>query len=636
MIIDSLYHLYGRYLNDPQIDIPRNGFSTQSISFEIVLEPDGTLHAISPISTDKQSKRLMVLGDTKPSGSGINPCFLWDNAVYLLGIKPEDPKPERTLECFQAYRNSHESVRGEISAPEFDAVCTFLRQWNLSPDSFEKLPEEIRGYLKNNMIGTGLFRIRNTLSYVHESPAIQQWWATRSDKKKWWEASKPIETQTGQCSISGLLKVPIARLHEPKIKGVAGSNMAGASLVSFNDSAYNSYGLEQSRNASISESVTFAYCNALNYLLARDSGRKIQLGDTTMVFWSEKPTLMEQSFLDWLAPAENKDEEDPEDSQHNSNTSEGMNLPLFNLNKSDTQPANQLKEAESKSKNDSIRSTLQRIASGDSAEELGDPAIKFYILGLSPNAGRISVRSWSVCNIGRLLENLASHFRDLAIVRSPKSPEFPSIKMLLNQTARESKDVPDILTGAVFRSIVEGLPYPEAFFAAVIRRIRADRQVNSIRAGIIKAALNRKFRSTSSNLEQEIPVSLDPNRPEPAYQMGRLFAALERNQHDALGDKLNATIKDRYFGAASATPGSVFPRLIRLSQHHLANLEGGRRVMAEKRMQEIMSRLSDFPAHLALADQGLFAIGYYHQVQDFYTKKDSKEQANQETDARAE
>ena len=570
----------------------------------------------------------MVLGDTKPSGSGINPCFLWDNSVYLLGFKPEDQKPERTLECFMACRNSHQAVRAAIALPEFDAVCQFLSQWHPSPDFFKNLPDEIRAALNNNLIGNGLFRIRNSVSYVHESDAVQHWWATRSDKKKWWENTKPIEIQSGQCSVTGIQGVPISRLHEPKIKGVAGSNMAGASLVSFNETAYGSYGLEQSRNASVSETVTFAYCNALNYLLARGSGRKIQLGDTTTVFWSEKPTRLEESFLDWLAPADEPDDPEPQTQE----SPEPEELPLFDVTEPVHKAAATKMEAESKSKNDTIRSTLQKIAHGDYAEELGDPDTKFYILGLSPNAGRISVRNWSVCSVGKLLENMSSHFSDLAIARSPKSPEFPSIKMLLNQTAREPKDIPDILAGSLFRSIVEGLPYPEAFFAAVIRRIRADRQINSIRAGILKATLNRKFRLNSTIPQPEIPMSLDPNRPEPAYQMGRLFAALERNQHDALGDKLNATIKDRYFGAASATPGSVFPRLIRLSQHHLANLEGGRRVVAEKRMQEIVSKLEGFPAHLALADQGLFAIGYYHQVQDFFTRKEARGQSSSETE----
>jgi CRISPR-associated protein Csd1 len=617
MIIDSLFRLYGRYVTDPDINIPRDGFSTQPISFEVVLELNGELHAISPLTTEKQPKRMMVLGDTKPSGSGINPCFLWDNPVYLLGIKQDDPKPERTLECYYAYRNNHITVSSEISNQYFDAVCHFLRKWSPTSDFFETLPDHIRAVLNNLPIGNGVFRIRNSDFYIHEIPEIKQWWSTRTDKKKWWEAPKPFVSQSGQCSVTGKIDSAIARLHEPKIKGVSGTNMAGASLVSFNDPAYNSYGFEQSRNASISESVAFAYCNALNRLLSREANQRILIGETTIVFWSEAPTIMEQSFLDWLSPPNPKVDEVENDESQDS-------LPLFEQSTSDENHSVENAPAQSAAKIDSLRTTLAKIARAEYANELGDPATNFYILALSPNAGRISVRNFSVCSLGNLLQNLLNHYNDLTIAHSPRAPDFPSLKMILAQTVRDPRDIPDLLVGPLFRSVVEGLPYPEALFAAIIRRIRADREVNSVRAGIIKATLNRKIRSSSIFINEEISVSLNPERPEPSYQLGRLFAALERNQRDALGDKLNATIKDRYFGSASATPASVFPRLIRLSQHHLAGLDGGKRVYAEKRMQEIMSRLNQFPNHLTLADQGLFAIGYYHQVQDFFTRKDAK------------
>lgn len=396
--------------------------------------------------------------------------------------------------------------------------------------------------------------------------------------------------------------------------------MAEVPVVSFDKTAYNSYGLEQSRNSSISESVAFAYCNALNWLLSREADRKIQAGDTTLVFWSDQPVPMEDSFAVFLAPtSDDKEEQVTEDVPSWSSLIE-------------SEPDKQT-SAESPSKNDSISAALKKIVAGQYADEFGDPDTKFYILGLSPNAGRISVRSWSVENLAGLVHNIGQHYCDISIIHSSKEPEFPSINDILKQTVRKkiekqkvrysTKDIPSILVGSLFRSVIHGSPYPMALFAAVIRRMRADCEINSIRAGLLKATLNRNSRSSSSPLQKEILMSLEADRPETAYQLGRLFASLERNQRDALGERLNSTIKDRYYGSASSTPGIIFPRLIRLSQHHLANLEGGHRIHAEKRMQEIMARITEFPRHLSLPDQGLFAIGYYHQVQDFFTKKDT-------------
>lgn len=193
-------------------------------------------------------------------------------------------------------------------------------------------------------------------------------------------------------------------------------------------------------------------------------------------------------------------------------------------------------------------------------------------------------------------------------------PEFPPTWMLLRQTARDADGIPPILAGPLMRAILSGSRYPDGLYSAVIRRIHADRDINYLRSCIIKGYLNRNHR-------REISMSLDTQRSDPAYRLGRLFAALEKTQGDALGN-LNASIRDRFYSAASSTPRSVFPRLLRTYQHHLGKLEGGRKVFREKLVQEIVGPLVHFPAHLNLADQGLFAIGYYHQMQNFYQKKE--------------
>lgn len=258
---------------------------------------------------------------------------------------------------------------------------------------------------------------------------------------------------------------------------------------------------------------------------------------------------------------------------------------------------------------------LSRIAAGEA--EPPDAGTGFYVLGLSPNASRLSIRFWISGTAGELIGRVARHQQRLEIAKSPKDRDFLALWLILAQTARESKEIQPLLGGALLRAVLTDGRYPESLLSAIIRRIRAEREIRHPKAATIKAILNK-------NYHKEISVMLDIERAEPSYHMGRLFASLERAQEDALPG-LNATIKDRYFGAASSTPSSVFPRLIRMSQHHVRKLDGGKKVVAEKRLQEIMGRLDDFPPHLGLADQGLFAIGYYHQRQDFFTKKTKTE-----------
>lgn len=578
MILQALNHYYERLESDPDVDIAPFGYSRQKISFCVVLNDDGTLHEIveeTDGNADKpRPKSLIVLGGAKPSGAGINPCFLWDNTGYMLGFKPDDDKPERTLEAFEAFRTKHLELKSTIDDPEFAAVCIFLQSWK--PEKATDHPT-----LAAISSGFGVFRIRGKTHYVHQRPAVKEWWNSQL------AGADAGSTTEGQCLLTGQHSA-LARLHEPKIKGVSGAQSSGAALVSFNDNAYESFGRLQSFNAPVSESAAFQYCTALNHLL-RQGGGKIQIGDATTVYWTESPSPMEEFFSFVADPAKASAEDDAQKQK--------------------------------------VQATLQRIVQGESVEdlELGDGDTPFYVLGLSPNAARLSIRFWYVSTLTEMVAALREHFNDLAIVRSfERDPEFPAMWQLLRETVRESKDIPPLLSGAVMRAILTGSPYPQMLFSAVLRRIRADRVVNSVRAGMLKACLNRNSRTGISSLIKDISMSLDPDRPEPAYQLGRLFAELEKTQEDALPG-INATIKDRYFGAASATPASVFPRIIRGSQHHLGKLEYRSKIHREKQIQEICGKLDGFPSHLNLNDQGLFALGYYHQRQAIFTKKAAPE-----------
>lgn len=569
MILHALANYYQRLADSDDSDLAPFGFSRQQIAFEVVVEVDGTLHDIQPPSTSSENPQakvsLIVLGGSKPSGSGINPCFLWDNTAYLLGFKVDDPKPARTADSFAAFLQKHLEAEPQIEDPDYSAVCRFLEQWN--PEKSADFP------ILAETTGFGVFRVRGKKHYVHQIDAVKTYWQSLINQS--------TDAVQGQCLVSGEIAA-LARLHEPKIKGVSGAQSAGANLVSFNADAYESYQKSQSYNAPVSEETAFQYATALNRLLGKGSSQRIQIGDATSVFWTEGSSRAEAVFGQLL------DFSEPED--------EAAKVELHSI--------------------------LNKVSQGQYPGELGLPETPFYCLGLSPNAARISVRFWHASTLDDVVQNLHRHFGDLAIAPThpERDPKYPAVWQLLRETARESKDIPPLLAGGLLRSILEGTPYPDVFYQAVIRRIRADRELRYLRAAILKAYLNR-------NYHKELPMSLDPARPEASYHLGRLFAALEKSQEDALPG-LNATIKDRYFGAASATPSSVFPRLIRLNQHHLSKLDNpGHKIAHEKRIQEIVSRLEDFPSHLPMQDQGLFAIGYYHQRQAFFTKstKDNSE-----------
>ena len=580
MILQSLNQLYDRLASDPAYKIAPPGYSTQKIAFAVVLHPDGRLHDIQDIREEKGKKRLprqlLVPGQSKPSGSGINPCFLWDNAFYLFGYTEEEEKHERALKACSAFRDRHLALEREIDDPGFSAVCRFLESWQ--PERVSAHPG--LGELGN---GFGVFQLIGETGFVHERPAVKAWWG---------EHQRQNEDDQNQliCLVTGRRTVP-ARTHEPKLKGVTGAQSSGAALVSFNCDAFTSYGKDQSLNSPVSEEATFRYCTALNGILSgpRSNKHRLSVGDTTVVFWTDKPTITE----DWLAGMLTGDLEEAQD---------------------DTA----LKKA---------RLLLEALRKGGA--ELGalgdDPETPVHILGLAPNAARLSVRFWHTGPLGDLFDRLKAHYDALRMVRQFEAggkrsdPEFPPIWMLLRETARESKDIPPLLGGALLRAVLEGTPYPDALAQAVIRRIRADRNLNYLRAAILKAWLTRK-----TDTKGGIPVSLDIERTDPAYRLGRLFAALEKSQEESQPG-INATIRDRFYSAASATPAVVFPRLLCTYQHHLAKLPVGQKINREKLVQEIVDGLETMPAHLNLADQAQFAIGYYHQRKALFTKPETGE-----------
>lgn len=604
MILQTLVEAYERFSKDPDYDIAPRGFSFQKVSFAIVLEGDGRLVDIQDIREQvgkrRIPKRLQVLGVNKPSGSALNPCFLWDNTAYLLGYDKEEAKIDRALEAFKKTKERYLHVEEEINDPEFRAVCQFFKHWN---------PEEAGNYpILGDLAGSfGVFQIRGRTGYVHESLAIRSWWLNRTDgdeerMKAWWESgSASLREPQGWCLITGMFG-PLARLHEPKLKGVRGQQPTGATIAGFNMDSVESYGWRQAFNAPASKEAVFEYLTALNAMLEgpKRERHRLVVGSTTAVFWTDRPSSAEDIFVRFAVQGSSVLEQAVQDEVL-------------------------LKK---------LQAFFQALRRGKEAygELDEDPERTNYcILGLSaPTPARIAVRFFQRSTLADMLANLKRHFEDIKIEpvlgqsARRRDPEFPSIQEILDETCprrngRPDRDaIPPLIEGPLLEAIVTGKRYPDALYHAVLRRLAVEHEISYVRAGIIKGYLVR-------NLGKEVTMSLDESRTDPSYRLGRLFAALEKTQLDALGTNLNTTLRDRYYSAASATPRAVFPRLLRTYQHHLAKLEGGFKVNREKLVQEILAPVTDFPAHLNLADQGLFALGYYHQMRAFFSKKDAEQ-----------
>jgi CRISPR-associated protein Csd1 len=569
VILQSLNQYYERLKDDPQVDIPLFGFGKQKIHFALVLNGDGKLIQVRDIREKPKNKpvpvSLTVPMIAKKRSVNIEPNFMWDNTSYILGQDAKG-KERRSLKCFEAFRKLHHDLGDSIRDQGMTAGLRFLDSWQPRDAPTLEHWEEMAG---TNLV----FQLDGELMYIHDHAAVQEAWVRYCVGEK----SEVIAT----CLVSGETTA-IARLH-PAIKGVQGAQTTGAGIISFNLDSFLSYGKKQNFNAPVGENAAFAYTTALNHLLRFENRQKIRIGNATTVFWTERASPIE-GFMGVIL--------DPHD--------DAADLA-------------------------SVRLFLEAARDGKQLPGIDDTDLQFFILGLSPNASRLSVRFWHVSTVGDISGRIGQHFRDLAIVRSERDPEFPGMWQLLKETAAQGKteNIPPLLAGATMRSVLTGATYPQSLLSSLITRIRADQTINYMRAAMIKACLNRKLRIHQNT--KEVSMSLDRESTSIAYRLGRLFAVLEKAQRDAIPGA-NTTIKDRYYGSASATPSVVFPQLLRLAQHHIQKAEYGG--WTDKIIEEIIQGIDKFPAHLSLDDQGLFAIGYYHQRQAFYTKSEHKKEGD--------
>ena len=577
-LIPALVGYYRRLEDDPHADVAPVGFSLEKVHAQIVLEADGTLAGFNDVRERTAKGKatftmLRVPDGGGRSGTGLKPFFCWDKTGYALGADGST-KPDRLQEMFEAFVALHHELRPRVGDDVgYDALCQFLDRWDPADAAGLDGWDELVG-------GNVVFKLRGQAAHVHDGSAVRAAWRAHLAEAVDAKASGDARGR----SLLDNRVADLARTH-PKIGGVAGAQTTGASLVSFNEAAYESYGKTQAYNAPLAADDAHRYATALNRLLA-DGGRRARIGDATVTFWAPTPAAAPAEA--WLA-----------------DLLEGG-------------------KAEDDAKVRRVADFIDALAAGRPAEGV-DPATPFYILGLSPNASRLSVRFWLPGTVGDLAAKLKRHHDDLALAGGRPQDAAPPIWALVRETAREAKDVPPQLAGQMTRAILTGGPYPQSLLAALVRRVRAEADVTHRKAQLVKACLTR-------NHQLEVPMALDADHPDEAYHLGRLFAALEKTQED-VAPGLNKTIKDSYFGAASSTPASVFPRLMRLHQFHLDKYDSpGRRVNREKLIGEIVGHLTAYPRHLPLEKQGLFHVAYYHQRQDFFTKRPDADQPETQTD----
>ena len=502
----------------------------------------------------------------------ILPNLFWDKSAYSLGRTAAAGK--RTAEEHAAFKTANLAAVARSDNPGLVAYRLFLENW--LPGRFDAPPFRVE-MLDANI----LFRLDGDPAYLHDRPAARDLIDARVGGS----------SDAAPCLVTGAI-LPSARLHR-SIKGVEGAQTAGAALVSFNLDAFTSYGKIQGANAPTSDAAAFRYAAALNRLLDRGSSNRLRIGDMTVVFWADAGG--------GEAPAE---------------AAENLFADIFN-------PPPPTDAQESRSLGDA----LSKLAAGRPVADLRpdvDPSTMLHVLGLSPNAARLSVRLWLSEGIGVLAARLGQHYADLNIEPLPWRGE-PAVRWLLVRTVAafgKFENVPPLLAGEVTRSVLTGAPYPQSLLAATIMRLRAgDDPATGWHAAVIKAYLNRRARARHHPkpppTKEIVPVSLEREHPNAAYQLGRLFAVYEVAQRAALGRNVNSTIRDKYFGAAAASPASVFPILIGNAQNHLARVRKDRpgwAVLIEREIDEIVGHLPpEFGRALKLDDQGRFAIGYYHQ-----------------------
>lgn len=574
MYLTELYRFYDRMTQDPQSGMPPEGMSAEAIHFALVIGEDGSLKGVHDLRDSKgKPLRRFVPAAVKRTSTKVLPNFLWDNTGYVLGVDGKG-NPAFTARKYESFRTFHRQLCAASPDRHARALLAFFDRW--TPEQFGSIGER-EALLDSNVV----FQLEGDTDFLHQQPSLYSLW----------QDSLAVQDACaqGQCLITGQ-QGPVLKVH-PAIRNVPGAKVEAA-LISFNCDSFQSFGKEQSENAPVSPRAARGYTTALNYLLQKEHKQVVRLGEDSIVFWTDR-ACAEESLLGALFDGLDATEQTQDNAL---------------LHK--------------------VRSLLTAMASGRpvSEEDSIDTSVRFFVLGLTPNAARLGIRFWVTDTFGNLLQRFGRWYRDLAIERRyPGEEEHPALWQLLRDLAplQKSENIPPLLGGQLLRSILLGRAWPQSMYTAALQRIHADKNVTYYRAALIKAHL-------CDTTAKGATMSLDKEEQNKGYRLGRLFAVLEKAQTDALGS-VNASLRERYIGAASARPGLVFPQLLKTAQFHVskrAKQHPGYDIRFSRLVSEIMDGMTVFPPVLSLEDQGRFMLGYYHQNNALYQKKTADDAEN--------
>lgn len=600
LIIEELVKYYELLAEDPNSNIATRGYCQINVSYALVISAEGKLLNVMDLKIlDEHGKKYipqtMMVPQHVTRASGICANFICDNSSYVIGLYKKDAT-EKTItkikEQFKAFKALTEQVISDVECKEAKAMLAFLDNWDITTASENQL---FNGYIDDLLKGANLvFKLDGENSFIHQNPMIKQAWELYLSKSK-------VDAQIDTCAVTGK-KDTIARIHTG-LKGLRGGKPTGNPLICFQkgSTAFESYGNKDSQglNAHIGEYAAFAYTTVLNRMLA-DNSHIIRLGDSTVVFWaiSKKCNFYQDFFYMAMEPSE-----------------------II------TAGTEKQKYVRDKTATSTVKAVLDKTSKGEkisSSFTMNDDT-KFFILALSPNAARVSVRFFLQDSFDVFIDRINRHYEDLCIEKQfDNNPDYISVWQILNETVSPKatdKSASPLVSGAVLRAILSGAPYPAALIDNIIIRIKAEKEVNYIKAATIKAYYLRN--NSTNNYKEVLTVSLNKNSSVKPYVLGRLFAILEQIQKSAYkGKKLNTTIKDRYFTSACANPALTFPVLLKLSNHHIAKNDYG--IKYDKKIENVLEKLSvednPFPKNLTLEDQGKFYLGYYHERNNIHNE----------------
>ena len=572
MILHALTQYYQRKAESDGGVAPE-GFENKEIPFIIVIDKQGKFIQLEDTRELKNKKKVARtflvpkgLGRSGPKSYEVS-NILWDHYGYVLAYAGEKGQEQADKQHVSFTANVNELKQALPDDAGVAAVAAFLA----SAEEKSKVMQTANWAECAKVKGCNLsFRlVDEAVDLVCQSKAVQAYVNQANH-------AQSDNVPRGICLVTGK-PAPIARLHNP-VKGV---NAKPAPFTSVNLSAFESYGKEQGFIFPVGEQVMFEYTTALNTLLAGEN--RFRIGDVTAICWSAKPTPLEEHLASLINGG-------------------GKDNPDAHI--------------------DAVKSLYKSLYNGKYTEPDGKE--KFYLLGLSPNSARIVVRFWHETTVAALSESIAVWYDDLQMARGENSPypEYMPLPRLLGNLVLDGKmeNLPSDLIAQVTDAALNNRVLPVSLLQAALRRNKAEQKITYGRASLLKAYINRAIRAGRLKNMKELTMSLDRNRQDIGYVLGRLFAVLEKAQAEA-NPGLNATIADRYFGSASSTPIAVFGTLMRLLPHHLNKLEfEGRAVQLQWEIRQILEHCQKFPNHLNLEQQGLFAIGYYHETQFLFTK----------------